>query len=75
MTLQCPKCSSRAVRPSHYKSRLERVLSLVFRHPFRCRHCGHRFFEFATREQRKAMVECRLSARLEQAFAVLPSEF
>lgn len=75
MTLQCPKCSSRAVRPSQYKSRTERLLSLAFRHPFRCRHCGHRFFEFATKEQRKSMLVSRLSARLEQAFAVLPSEF
>ncbi|MGC4050702.1 MAG: hypothetical protein QM757_15105 [Paludibaculum sp.] len=75
MTLQCPKCSSRAVRPSHYKSRTERLLAVAFRHPFRCRHCGHRFFDFATREQRKSMLESHLIARVEQAFAVLHSEF
>ena len=75
MTLQCPRCTSRAVQPSSHKTRLERILAHFFRHPFRCRHCGHRFFEFATRGQRRSMVHRHLITKAEQAFAGLPSEF
>lgn len=75
MTLQCPSCTSRAVQPSNYKSRLERILAVFFRHPFRCRHCGHRFFEFATRGQRESMFHNHIIAKAEQAFAGLHSEF
>ncbi|MGJ5817324.1 hypothetical protein [Paludibaculum fermentans] len=75
MTLQCPKCTSRAIRPSNYKTGWERLLALVYRHPFRCKHCGHRFFEFATKGQRKTMFESNILAKAEQAFAGLHSEF
>ncbi len=50
-------------------------MALVFRHPFRCKHCGYRFFEFATKGQRKSMFERGLLDKAEQAFAVLHSEF
>lgn len=75
MILQCPKCSSHAVRPSNYKSRFERILALLFRHPFRCKHCGHRFFEFATKGERRAMFHDMIATKAEQAFAGLHSEF
>ncbi|WP_321469868.1 hypothetical protein [uncultured Paludibaculum sp.] len=75
MTIQCPNCSSCAVQPSSYKSLAERALTLLFLHPFRCRHCTHRFFELVTRSERRALLRNRLAAKTEQAFAVLHSEF
>lgn len=75
MTLQCPKCSGRGVHPSKYQSRLERLLTYLFLHPFRCHHCNERFFELATRQERESMSHRHLIAKAEQAFAGLHSEF
>jgi hypothetical protein len=42
----CPECSSDALSRAHREGRKERLLSLFFFYPYRCRKCDHRFLRF-----------------------------
>jgi len=42
----CPKCRSDATKRAHRQGLRERLLSLFFVYPYRCRKCGHRFVRF-----------------------------
>ena len=42
----CPKCSSDAIKRSHRQGLKERLASLVFLYPYRCRKCDTRFLRF-----------------------------
>lgn len=39
----CPKCGRDFVQRAHREALLDRLLSAVFIHPFRCQLCTHRF--------------------------------
>jgi hypothetical protein len=43
MSLSCPKCGSRYLRPAHYRSSRERIIALFFLSPLRCMDCRTRF--------------------------------
>jgi hypothetical protein len=42
----CPKCQSDAVKRTHRQGLKERLSSLFFVYPYRCRKCSHRFLRF-----------------------------
>lgn len=42
----CPKCHSDAIRRTHRQGMKERLWSLFFVYPYRCRKCSHRFLRF-----------------------------
>jgi hypothetical protein len=43
MSLSCPKCGSRYLRPAHYRSSRERINAIFFLSPLRCMDCKTRF--------------------------------
>jgi DNA-directed RNA polymerase subunit RPC12/RpoP len=43
MTVSCPDCGSRYLRPSHSRSRSEKLRNLIGISPLRCADCGRRF--------------------------------
>ncbi|MBI5280797.1 MAG: hypothetical protein HY858_03875 [Candidatus Solibacter usitatus] len=67
--LQCPKCSSSATQPSTRRGGKEKLLGFFCWNPFRCRHCGHRFFTLATGGERRRMLAETLNRRSQRAFA------
>src|SRR5579864_8484564 len=43
MSLACPKCGSRFLRPARYRNLRERLNALLFISPLRCKDCRTRF--------------------------------
>jgi hypothetical protein len=46
---QCPKCQAMRVHRSRRRGRLEWLSRLLYRAPFRCDICNHRFWQFTLR--------------------------
>ena len=57
--MTCPHCRSHWVIVSALQNLGEKLLSTLGRHAYRCKSCSSRFFVFASRRQRRALVEAR----------------
>lgn len=71
--MQCPKCGSESITPSH-KRGLEKALQYVYpKAPFRCKECWSRFWKFQNPfVNRKSLIGISILAVLVLLFLVLP---
>jgi uncharacterized protein with PIN domain len=53
---RCPHCSSRSVRRSRRRGKIERIVSAVFRvSPYRCEECDYRYFRWRSAHESRVL--------------------